>query len=267
LTLSISVEQDGSSCERPSIIVVDRRPLSRSCLARILRSELPEFAVIEVETSNQLDAAVGKNIGLIALNTEGFSLTDESVLQNLAHLHRILADGPLMVLTQLNESMITNGMISEVARFGVRGYITESTPVEIALAAVRLVIAGGAYFPRSIVIENNHSPAWTSLSSCNVAALTSVAAVNGVATDLAKASGKASITFTERERQVLAALQRGLSNKVIAGELNLSQNTVKVHISRIMHKLHAKNRTEAVILCRYSWAADERGLQDTVSSA
>ena len=45
---------------------------------------------------------------------------------------------------------------------------------------------------------------------------------------------------------------RGLPNKIIASELKLSQNTVKSHISRIMHKLHAKNRTEAVVLSQYS---------------
>ena len=46
---------------------------------------------------------------------------------------------------------------------------------------------------------------------------------------------------------MIATLQRGLSNKIIANELKLSQNTVKVHISRIMRKLKATNRTEAAL--------------------
>ncbi|NGO52215.1 response regulator transcription factor [Mesorhizobium camelthorni] len=63
---------------------------------------------------------------------------------------------------------------------------------------------------------------------------------------------KTNVAFTERERQVLATLLRGLPNKVIASELNLSPNTVKSHISRIMQKLHAKNRTEAVVLSQHA---------------
>jgi DNA-binding NarL/FixJ family response regulator len=46
---------------------------------------------------------------------------------------------------------------------------------------------------------------------------------------------------------VVANLQRGLSNKIIAHELHLSQNTVKTHISRIMRKLEVSNRTEAAL--------------------
>jgi DNA-binding NarL/FixJ family response regulator len=79
--------------------------------------------------------------------------------------------------------------------------------------------------------------------------------------------GRASVAFTEREQHVLAALQRGLSNKVIAAELNLSQNTVKVHISRIMRKLRATNRTEAVILCRDSGWGGDGALAAIVSGA
>jgi ATP/maltotriose-dependent transcriptional regulator MalT len=78
---------------------------------------------------------------------------------------------------------------------------------------------------------------------------------------------KAKVAFTTRERQVLATLLRGMSNKVIASELNLSQNTVKSHISRIMHKLHAKNRTEAVILSQFSASAANGGETNGISDA
>jgi DNA-binding NarL/FixJ family response regulator len=46
---------------------------------------------------------------------------------------------------------------------------------------------------------------------------------------------------------VLAALKLGLPNKLIAVKLNLSENTVKMHIQRIMRKCSARNRTEAVL--------------------
>jgi DNA-binding NarL/FixJ family response regulator len=56
------------------------------------------------------------------------------------------------------------------------------------------------------------------------------------------------IDLTPREKQVLAALELGLPNKLIAAKLNLSENTVKMHIQHIMRKCSARNRTEAVLL-------------------
>ena len=52
---------------------------------------------------------------------------------------------------------------------------------------------------------------------------------------------------------MLEALQLGLPNKLIAVRLNLSENTVKMHIQRIMRKCSAHNRTEAVL----RWSAVE----------
>lgn len=52
--------------------------------------------------------------------------------------------------------------------------------------------------------------------------------------------------LTDREMQVLQLLARGLANKMIAGELGISENTVKFHVSAIYGKLNAANRTEAV---------------------
>jgi DNA-binding NarL/FixJ family response regulator len=56
--------------------------------------------------------------------------------------------------------------------------------------------------------------------------------------------------FTPREQEVVAALQRGLSNKIIAADLGMSENTVKVHIRNVMRKLRESNRTQAALMCR-----------------
>ena len=264
LTLSIPVEQNGALCERPSILIVDHHPLWRSCLARILRDEFQDFTILEIETPRQLDSVVGKAISLATLNIGGASITDERVLKSLSLLHRLLPDGPLMLLTRLEASTISDAMISEVTRFGVRGYVTHSVPVEIALAALRLVIAGGVYFPRSLVMD---CASWVSVSPESIVALEPPIALNGMATEAPAIASRADIVFTGRERQVLAALLRGMSNKVIANELNLSQNTVKSHISRIMHKLHAKNRTEAVVLSQHSAHFTNGGAQNGIAEA
>src|SRR6202008_2062655 len=77
---------------------------------------------------------------------------------------------------------------------------------------------------------------------------------NGVKQD---AAGKTVSDFTPRERHVLAELQLGLPNKLIAAKLNLSENTVKMHIQHIMRKCSASNRTEAVL--RWSGRLNGKG--------
>jgi DNA-binding NarL/FixJ family response regulator len=62
--------------------------------------------------------------------------------------------------------------------------------------------------------------------------------------------------LTEREAEVLDLLAQGLSNKEIAAQLTLSEGTVKNHVSNILGKLHANDRTQAVL------TAIRRGLVD-----
>jgi DNA-binding NarL/FixJ family response regulator len=66
--------------------------------------------------------------------------------------------------------------------------------------------------------------------------------------------------LSDRELQVLTAAARGLSNKAIAGEFSITEQTVKFHLTNIYRKLGISNRTEAGI-----WAVDE-GLLGTMDS-
>ena len=56
-----------------------------------------------------------------------------------------------------------------------------------------------------------------------------------------------SVSLTEREKEVLGLVARGLSNKALAETLALTEGTVKIHVSRILSKLDVSSRTEAAI--------------------
>jgi DNA-binding NarL/FixJ family response regulator len=58
---------------------------------------------------------------------------------------------------------------------------------------------------------------------------------------------RASVRLSAREREVLALVAAGISNKGIARELQVSPNTVKFHIAAILEKLDAATRAEAVV--------------------
>ena len=101
----------------------------------------------------------------------------------------------------------------------------------MAAAALRLVIAGGQYFPHT-------NTAGGITGEANVQA------------GLVQHDAYPSNTLTPREMAVLDRLSRGNANKIIAYELNISLSTVKAHVHSIIRKMKARNRTEVVVMAR-----------------
>ena len=110
--------------------------------------------------------------------------------------------------------------VQQVLGAGASGFIHKSTPPPVMLSALRLVLAGGVYVPLQAM---HREP--TPLSPTRAWA-------NGL---------------TARQMEVLRLLAVGKPNKVIARELDLSEGTVKIHLSAIFRVLDVNNRTEAVL--------------------
>lgn len=113
-------------------------------------------------------------------------------------------------------------------RAGASGFLLKDTPAEDLVAAVRVVASGDALLAPSVtrrVIEEF---------------ATSAPPDRAPAIDLA--------ALTEREREVLVLMARGLSNAEIAGELYLGETTVKTHVGRVLMKLQLRDRVQAVVL-------------------
>ena len=68
------------------------------------------------------------------------------------------------------------------------------------------------------------------------------------------------LNLTEREVQVLGYLMHGLTNKLIAKELDISDNTVRKHVTTVLRTLRVRNRTEAVLeAARRGFRVNPRG--------
>ena len=143
------------------------------------------------------------------------------VSNQLARLKSAGLNVPIIVMADAsNVELILATLNSEV-----NGFIPADISLEIAAHALRLVMAGGSYFPVNSLLARRSA---TALSS-------------------REALPKANI-FTRRQIAVIDALRKGKANKIIAYELSMCESTVKVHVRNIMKKLNAKNRTEVAYL-------------------
>ncbi|WP_210264794.1 helix-turn-helix transcriptional regulator [Bradyrhizobium archetypum] len=222
----------------PVLVIIEQHVLARTCILNILKKELTGFEIVEMATTSGLNWLSGRDIRLIALNIGHKPITDPSIEESLALLAETCPKASIAVLSNRDDDATASAAMQR----GVRGFFPTSIPVEVAIAGLRLVLAGGVYRPLPIVGQNGASghkagcPDASDLFGTNEG--------NG---DGRIVPEKPMVDLTPREQHVLEALQLGLPNKLIAVRLNLSENTVKMHIQRIMRKCSAHNRTEAVV--------------------
>ena len=225
----------------PVIAIVERHILMRTCMLSILKRELAGFDIVEMTATGDLDRVSGRDVRLIALDIDDKPIIDPALEDDLAALKASFPYTPVAIFSNRDDEATA----SAAMRRGVRGFIPTSLPVDVAIAALRLVLAGSVYRPLPVEPRHNGIRGLPTISdSTDPSGHPGTGDDNGVHDD---ASQEAMNDLTPRERHVLAALQLGLPNKLIAVKLNLSENTVKMHIQRIMRKCSARNRTEAVL--------------------
>ena len=142
--------------------------------------------------------------------------TGDSLTDRLADL--VAADWPLLAL------LVDETRAVDIWQTGVQGLLLRDTPPERLVAALTAVSEG------VLVLAPEFRSALTSPRE-----------------SLSDLSTLPPADLTPREREVLQLLAEGLSNKAIARRLQISDHTVKFHVTAIMTKLHAQSRTEAVV--------------------
>jgi DNA-binding NarL/FixJ family response regulator len=222
----------------PVLAIIEQHVLARTCILNILKRELAGFEIVEMATTNGLSWFAGRDIRLIALNIGDKEITDPAIEVSLAFISEFFSQASVALLSNRDDE----ATISAAMQRGVRGFFPKSIPVEVAIAGLRLVLAGAVYRPLPIVGQNGAPGLMSRSEHLDVPELPSI---QGGVTALVPE--RTMVDLTPREQHVLEALQLGLPNKLIAVRLNLSENTVKMHIQRIMRKCSARNRTEAVL--------------------
>lgn len=141
---------------------------------------------------------------------------------------------PVIVLSGTEDS----GAIRQVLDLGVQGYIPKSSPPDVILNAVRLVVGGGVYVPPEAMKPAGTGP--------HMATSFSTPSGDGLTT-----RERLATVLTERQIDVLKLLAKGKPNKLIARELAISEGTVKIHLAAIFRALHVRNRLEALVAAQH----------------
>ena len=117
--------------------------------------------------------------------------------------------------------------VFEALRAGASGFALKSRPLEELLSAIRVIAAGEALLAPSVTRR----------------------LIARFADRVAPARAPRELdSLTEREREVLALVARGLSNAELAEALHVSVPTAKTHVSRVLTKLGARDRTQLVVI-------------------
>ena len=218
------------------IVIVDDHPLFRGALGQALSQALPACDLIEAGTLDELMAALeaGADTDLVLLD---LMMPGVKGLSGLLYLRAQHPEIPVVVVSA-NEEPATIRRCLEV---GASGFVPKSLSVERIREAVRHVLDGELWVPPGIDLSQPADDETTRIM-------------------------RRMATLTPQQVRVLMMLGEGLLNKQIAYKLDVSEATIKAHVSAILQKLGVDSRTQAVIAINKIDVADRPADRSTPST-
>ena len=190
-------------------LIIDDHPVVRQGIKALLEREIDSVVVTDAATpAAAIGAAGSDNPDVVIVDPRGAGLEVGSLVEDLS---RELGSA-IVVFT-------SNGgarLLSESLKAGVKGYVRKDSPPEDLVRAIRAAQSGEFYvdpaLSSTIVLEEGDR------------------------------------TLTARQREILQMLADGMQTEAVARRLGLSTETVRTHTKRILAKLHADTRTQAVAI-------------------
>jgi DNA-binding NarL/FixJ family response regulator len=204
------------------LVIAEDQAMMRESLAQMLALE-DDIQVVGTASDGERALSVCRAQKPDVLLTD-IGMPKVSGIEVTDTLRKELPDTQIVILTIYGD----DDKVFSAIKAGARGYVLKDSPPEEALAAIRAVARGGGLLP----------PALASRVFNEFSRLSTQRAVdNAVFSHL-----------TDREREVLSFIGKGMRNKEIADALFISEKTVKNHISKIFEKLEVNSRAEAALL-------------------
>jgi len=198
---------------KSEIIVIHKCTVYRDCFVRCLEVAYSTHQISSYDSVGTWNEATRDGLSspdAIVFFMHGNKAT---LVVDLRTLEAAARPAPIIVLSD-NEDP---DQISHIIKNGVRGYIPTSLPFNLAVEAVRYIVAGGTFVPAS-----------------------------GVHLDRSVARFKDGLAFTKRQTMVVEDLCKGMANKQIAYHLGISEVTVKLHRGNVMRKMQAASIGELI---------------------
>jgi DNA-binding NarL/FixJ family response regulator len=221
--LAPTLEKAAPLADAESVVaIVDPSRLRRECLKLALLQHSPRWQITEAAAAEELvrRAQGGARFDLVLTGAATAEYID---LREIEALRQALPEAPIVVVAESDNPQ----RVRQILSAGVRGYLPASLSLKVLMGALDLVLAGGVYVPSSLIDANPARQAWLSGGS---------------------SANEPWHELTRRQRDVLALISQGKSNKLIADALTMSESTVKAHVKQIIKRLHVANRTQAALV-------------------
>lgn len=204
------------------VLLADDHPLYRDALRQIVPDACPAAELVEACDQSQVLALVTSDsaFDLILLDLDIPGATGLSCLQAVRTAAPLT---PVIVVSAADDPQTMRRAVLG----GATGYVTKSATRQTLVDAIRVVLSGGCYVP-----------------SAAMAALRESSGGGGRGNNRQQTGIGA---LTSRQLVVLRLMARGLANKEIGQQLDISEITVKAHVSAILQKLQVKNRVQAIL--------------------
>jgi len=209
------------------VLLIDDHPLILAAMQAVIGGLGEDIAVTGAQSAEQARACLGDAadfdlalLDLVLGDADGFEL--------LAEMRRDHPQVPVVILSASENA----GDVVRALDLGAMGFVPKRASTEALVQALRTVMSGGLFIPQHLFGPNKGRPA-----------------ASGAAPGLpaSKAASLAQLGLTPRQHDVLSGLLKGLPNKLIARELNVSVDTVKDHVASVLRALNVTSRTLAVL--------------------
>ena len=202
------------------ILIIDDHPIFRHAMVTILGKKFPDSQTIEANSLSEalevLEADAAFDLVMLDLN-----MPETCGLNGLLEIRNQHPNLPVVIISAETEKH----NILQTISYGAVGFISKSSKIEEIATSVESIFEGNVCLPSEILRTS---------STRN-----RVKKEDAISLDQIR-------SLTRKELAVLKSLTQGLANKVIAYELNISETTVKSHVSSILKKLGASNRVKVV---------------------
>jgi DNA-binding NarL/FixJ family response regulator len=219
-------------------LIVDDHPLFCDALSLMVKMltevENPQTCKTLTEALVLIDGGFSPDVLMLDL-----SLPDVSGLEGLLRLRSRNPEQVVLIVSSISD----NQMISAALAAGAQGFIPKHSPKEIFRQAFDTLKTGEVFLPPSYV-ETRHLEKEPSASDRAIDQLT---------------------TLTRQQARILRLMSVGKLNKQIAYDLSIAEATVKAHITAILRKLNAQNRTQAVLIAQQAKFGNLAQIEETTS--